>query len=135
MRVTRIPGDQYDIGDRPCRVWVNDMEVTDWIVADDFRRCVISPGIDYQVIDEDERKRTPDVVHNGSVRIDMVKGVSIPDGAVVTIAEEAPTSEGLQGLFVKVPEEPVEVPAPSYAAPVVKVTPKPAAKPKRKGRK
>lgn len=59
MRVTRIPGDFHDIGDRPCRVYLNEQPVDDWIVADDFRRVV----------------ETPDGARFGSVRIDMANSV------------------------------------------------------------
>lgn len=55
MRVTRIPGDHNDIGDRPCRVWCNEVEIAVWTVADDFRRVVETPG----------------KVHHGAVRIDL----------------------------------------------------------------
>ncbi|MGZ5121031.1 MAG: hypothetical protein ACXWCK_33600 [Burkholderiales bacterium] len=40
MRVTRIAGDANDIGATSCRVWINEVEVLDWTVADDFRRVV-----------------------------------------------------------------------------------------------
>lgn len=55
MRVTRIPGDHNDIGDRPCRVFCNEVEIEGWTVADDFRRVVETPG----------------KVHHGAVRIDL----------------------------------------------------------------
>lgn len=55
MRVTRIPGDHNDIGDRPCRVYCNEQEIEGWTVADDFRRVVETPG----------------KVHHGAVRIDL----------------------------------------------------------------
>jgi hypothetical protein len=59
MRVTKIAGDFYVIGDRPCRVWCNGHEVHDWTVADDFRRVV----------------ETPAGVHHGAVRIDLAPEV------------------------------------------------------------
>jgi hypothetical protein len=59
MRVTRIPGDFNDIGERECRVWCNGHEVIDWTVADDFRRVV----------------ETPAGVHHGAVRIDLAPEV------------------------------------------------------------
>jgi hypothetical protein len=40
MRVTRIPGDHHDIGGRDYRVYLNETEIKDWTVADDFRRVV-----------------------------------------------------------------------------------------------
>lgn len=79
MRVTRIPGDHNDIGERPCRVHCNEVEIEGWTVADDFRRVVETPG----------------KVHHGAVRIvlapeivgewPIVYGtVVMPDGRVLT---------------------------------------------------
>jgi hypothetical protein len=123
MRVTRIPGDANDIGNKTCRVWCNEVEVTDWTVADDFRRIVEAPGR---------------VLH-GAVRIEMGKAFSIPADAVhLTIAEPA-QPVGFHGIFVHVPDEPaVEAPAepaPTFAAPAVKVAPKHIPARKRKGGK
>ena len=59
MRVTRIPGDFNDIGERPCRVYCNEVEIEGWTVADDFRRVVETPG----------------KVHHGAVRIEMLPEV------------------------------------------------------------
>lgn len=84
MRVTRIPGDFNDIGDRPCRVWCNEIEILDWTTADDFRRVV----------------ETSDGPRFGSVRIDMHPHEGEP-------AEEAATH--LCGIFV--PEPKPEAPA------------------------
>ncbi len=113
MRVTRIHGDSHDIGDRPCRVYLNEQPVTDWIVADDFRRVV----------------ETPDGARFGSVRIDMQPQSS-------EAAEEAVTH--LCGVFV--PEPKPEAPAieivvaePEPVKPAAPVKPRPA--PRRKGRK
>lgn len=84
MRVTRTPGDPNDIGERPCRVWCNEAEITDWTAADDFRRVV----------------ETPDGPRFGSVRIDVQPQECEP-------AEEAATH--LCGMFV--PEPKPEAPA------------------------
>lgn len=104
MRVTRIPGDAHDIGDRTCRVWCNEVEIKDWTVADDFRRVVEAPG----------------KVHHGAVRIDLSTG-SVPASAI--------EPSGLHGIFVHVPDAPAAVealaePAPTFAAPAVKAAPK-----------
>jgi len=103
MRVTRIPGDHHDIGDRPCTVYLNEVPVADWIVADDFRRVV----------------ETPDGARFGSVRIDMQPQTEGP-------AEEAATH--LCGMFV--PEPKPEAPAieiieaePEPVKPVAKARP------------
>lgn len=84
MRVTRIPGDHNDIGDKPCRVYLNEAEITDWTVADDFRRVV----------------ETADGARFGSVRIDMQPQAAEP-------AVEAATH--LCGVFV--PDPKPEAPA------------------------
>lgn len=83
MRVTRIPGDFHDIGDRPCRVWCNEVEIEGWTVADDFRRVVETPG----------------KVHHGAVRIDLAP-VALP---VVNEGEEAfvPMAEDAKPIPVK----------------------------------
>lgn len=104
MRVTRIPGDHNNIGDRPCRVFCNEVEVTGWTVADDFRRVVETPG----------------KVHHGAVRIDLTV-----DAAPATAIEPS----GLHGVFVHVPDAPPVVeapaePAPTFAAPAIKAAPK-----------
>ena len=68
MRVSRIPGPNY-IYDVECRVYLNEIEVANWIVADDFRRVV----------------ETTEGARFGSVRIAMIGGAKIPDGATITI--------------------------------------------------
>jgi hypothetical protein len=124
MRVTRIPGDANDIGDKTCRVWCNEVEVIDWTVADDFRRIVEAPGR---------------VLH-GAVRIEMGNAFSIPAEAIhLTIAEPA-QPVGFHGLIVYTPDEPPVVeasaePAPTFAAPAIKVAPKRIPARKRKGSK
>jgi hypothetical protein len=129
MRVTRIPGDFNDIGDRPCRVYLNEVEVTDWTVADDFRRVVISPGVTYQFLEDAEPKQAPDTVRYGAVRIDMAPESAAP-------AEEAATH--LCGMFVVEPKP--EAPAieiveaePELQKPVAPTRAQPKAR--RKGRK
>jgi hypothetical protein len=118
MRVSTDPNDPAYIDDRPRRVWVNDREVIGWIVADEFRRCAI----------------TPSGVINGAVLIER-----LPDDAPEPVVEPQPIPiNSLSGIFEYVPDTPkaaeapapVEAPAPTYAAPVVKVTPKASAKPK-----
>lgn len=81
MRVTRIPGDFNDIGDKPCRVYLNDTEITDWIAADDFRRVV----------------ETPAGARFGAVRIQLGED---------TAPVEAPAMPhtALSGMFVPVPK-------------------------------
>lgn len=115
MRVTRIPGDFNDIGDRPCRVWCNEVEIQGWSVADDFRRVVETPG---------------GVLH-GAVRIDLT---------VDAVPAPAIEPSGLHGVFVHVPDAPVveapaAEPAPTFAAPAVKVAPKHVPARKRKAGK
>jgi hypothetical protein len=50
IRVSTDPNDpHYD--ERPRRVWCNDREVEGWTVADEFRRCVITPdGVIYGAV-------------------------------------------------------------------------------------
>jgi hypothetical protein len=143
MRVTRIPGDPHDIGDRPCRVWVNDIEILDWIVADDFRRSVISSGVKYQFLESEESKQAPDVVRYGAVRIDLIKGVTIPEGAVITLYPEregegmtspltAAMVEKLEGTGTvitrsDIPVEAESLPIPSNSMCGIFVSDKPAA--------
>jgi len=126
MRVTRIPGDQYDIGDRPCRVYCNEIQIEGWTVADDFRRVVETPG----------------KVHHGAVRIDL-------EGHEAAVSIETPAAmpiNSLSGMFVPEPKPvapavktveatpvPVQAPMPNFAAPTVNVTPK--ARPKTPARK
>jgi hypothetical protein len=84
MRVTRIHGDSHDIGSRPCRVWLNDVEIFNWTAADDFRRTV----------------QNPDGARFGSVRIDMAPQASEPEEAVthlggVFVAEPKPEAPAI----------------------------------------
>jgi hypothetical protein len=96
MRVSTDPADPAYIDARPRRVWLNDREVLDWTVADEFRRCVVTAA----------------GVLNGSVLIER-----LPEpGAPVIESAVAECVGGLSGVFVAVPE-PTE--APSFAPPVV----------------
>lgn len=108
MRVTRIPGDFHDIGDKPCRVYLSETEITDWTVADDFRRVV----------------ETPEGARFGAVRIDLTCAEPVA-------APEIPVTS-LSGMFVVDPKP--ETPAIEIveAEPVAPPAPKPAAKPKKK---
>jgi hypothetical protein len=99
MRVTRTPGDANEIGDRPCRVYLNQAEILDWTVADDFRRTV----------------ETPDGVRFGSVRIDMQPQASAPEEAVthlggVFVAEPEPEAPAIEIVEAE-PEPKVAAPA------------------------
>jgi hypothetical protein len=59
MRVSTDPTDPAYIDARPRKAWCNDIEVIGWTVADEFRRCVI----------------TPERVYNGSVRVERLPAV------------------------------------------------------------
>lgn len=72
MRVSTDPTDPAYVDDRPRRAWCNDVEITDWTVADEFRRSVIDKA---------------GKVHNGSVRVER-----LPD--VVEVVVEAPVRTG-----------------------------------------
>lgn len=114
MRVTRIPGDFYDIGDKPCRIYLNGAEIAEWIVADDFRRVV----------------ETPAGARFGSVRIDLscAEPVAAPDVPVTS----------LSGIFVAEPkpEAPaIEIIEAHKAEPIAPAAPvKALAKPARRKR-
>jgi hypothetical protein len=126
LRVSTDPNDPAYIDDRPRKVWLNDKEVAGWIVADEFRRCVIVRGVEYQCIEEETPRRAPDVVLHGAVLIER-----LPDDAADPVTEVAPESNShLCGIFVSdKPAAPVEEPAAepvaaTYAPPgVVEVTP------------
>lgn len=90
MRVTRNLGEEF-----PCRVWLNDVEIHDWIVADDFRRVV----------------EMPDGARFGSVRIQSL---------LTHASEHIAVNTGLSGVFEKVPEV---APAPDFTQPSVAVKP------------
>lgn len=85
MRVTRIPGDRFDIGDRPCRVFCNEIEIKDWTVADDFRRVVETPG----------------GVHHGAVRIDLAPlPEAAPEVEPEPEAEPAPVAKAKPNIHI-----------------------------------
>lgn len=90
MRVTRNTEREF-----PCRVWLNDIEIHDWVVADDFRRVV----------------ETPEGPRFGSVRIQSL---------LTQAAEPSPADTGLSGVFEKVPEV---APEPDFTQPTVQVKP------------
>lgn len=121
MRVSTDPTDPAYISDQPRRVWVNDREITGWTVADEFRRCVI----------------TPDGVLNGAVMIER-----LPSDAAEPVEAPAPeANNNLCGMFVAAPKakaEPAPEPepaAPSFAVPAVTVKPAAmSAKKRKKGR-
>jgi hypothetical protein len=88
MRVSTDPTDAAYIDDRPRKAWLNDLEITGWIVADEFRRCVITAA----------------GVMNGAVRIER-----LPSDAAEPVTEAAPESTShLCGIFVSDKPVPVE---------------------------
>lgn len=105
MRASIDPNDPAYIDDRPRRVWLNDAEIPDWSVADEFRRCVI---------------RKDGKVLNGSVLIERLPADKAEAPAPAPSA--APISTGFSGVFV--PDTPAATPAPSPTA-----TPAPPAAP------
>lgn len=114
MRVSTDPTDPAYIDDRPRRVWLNDREIIGWTVADEFRRCVI----------------TPDGVLNGAVVIERLPEV----GAAVVESVECVSS--LSGISVKAEGlAPEPVSAASFAQPKVAVKPAAMTAKKRKGKK
>ena len=82
MRVTKIAGDFHDIGDRPCRVFCNEIEIEGWTVADDFRRVVETPG----------------KVHHGAVRIEMPP--EVPELAPEVEPEPAPVAKAKPNIHI-----------------------------------
>lgn len=121
MRVSTDPTDPAYIDDRPRRVWLNDREIIGWTVADEFRRCVI----------------TPDGVLNGAVLIERLPEVGALD--VTTLADnerkfmQAPVEcvSGLSGISVKV-EEATPEPVVTFTQPKVAVKPAAMSATKRK---
>ena len=99
MRVSTDPKDPAFLDDRPRRAWCNDVEIEGWTVADEFRRCVV----------------TPTKVHNGSVRIERLPDDYVPNFTVSP--PEPPIDSGFTVMFVS--DKPAATPAP---------TPAPAAK-------
>jgi hypothetical protein len=103
MRVSTDPQDAaYD--PRPRRVWRNDVEVTGWTVADEFRRVVIVDG-------------QPQF---GSIRIERLE--SGEGGNPLQATPTAPVNTGFVGVMVHTPDPKPEAPAGApveAAAPVV----------------
>jgi hypothetical protein len=94
MRISTDPNDPAFLDDRPRKVWCNDVEIEGWTVADEFRRCVI----------------TPTKVHNGSVRIERLADDYVPN---FTVAPPAPPIHaGFTGVFVN-DKPPAPTPAPT----------------------
>lgn len=100
MRVSTDPTDPAFIDARPRRVWCNNVEVLGWLVADEFRRCVITAA----------------GVMNGAV---LIERLAEPGAEVVAPPPEC--SASLAGMLVKVEEAAPEVPAPTFAVPTVPV--------------
>ena len=105
MRVSTVPGDPHYVDARHRRAWVNDQEVLNWAVADEFRRCVI---------DLEGR------VYNGSVRVERLPAVGYPE-------PDKPSTPitGFVGVLVSDKEPPtvqvpVAVPVPTPALKKVK---------------
>lgn len=97
MRISTDPTDPAYIDERPRRVWVNNVEVLGWTVADEFRRCVITAA----------------GVMNGAV---LIERLAEPGAEVVAPPPECSTS--LAGMLVKVEAAP-DTPAPTFAVPAV----------------
>jgi hypothetical protein len=107
MRITKDPNDTAHFDDRPRRVWVNDREILDWTVADEFRRVV----------------QTANSVHNGAVRIERLPEPGAP------VVEPAPVAgTDLTGMFVAVPDPKPE--APKVEEPKPQANPVPQYSPK-----
>lgn len=103
MRVSTDPTDTAYIDDRPRRAWCNDVLIAGWTVADEFRRCVITPA----------------EVHSGSVHIERLPAAEVD--APVPVAD-APVPASLSGMFES------DKPAPAVVEPVKMAPAKPAAK-------
>lgn len=94
MRVSTDPADPAYIDDRPRAAWCNDRLIEGWVVADEFRRCVITAN---------------GKVHNGSVRVERLPA-EIED-EVQTASVTPITDAGFVGMFVNVPDvSPVPMP-------------------------
>lgn len=113
MRISTDPKDPAYVDGRARRAYLNGAEVTGWIVADEFRRCVVTAA----------------GVMNGSVSIERLDDEP---------AEEAPAaiepmpSNSMSGVFVSVPDKPVIAPLATVTTKAPrKARAKPAAKPKR----
>ncbi|MBT2326124.1 hypothetical protein J7E62_27730 [Variovorax paradoxus] len=106
MRVSTDPTDPAYIDARPRKAWCNDVLIEGWTVADEFRRCVI----------------TPEKVHNGAVLIERLPelGAITAESAAEVKEPAAPIDTGFIGMFEHVPDAPAPAVAPApVAAPVV----------------
>lgn len=113
MRVSTDPTDPAYIDDRPRKAWCNDRLIEGWVIADEFRRCVITAD---------------GKVHNGSVLIERLSD-SEAEPEVQASASTALTDAGFTGMFVNMPDvSPVPMPA---AVPAPKAAVKPKAKRRR----
>jgi hypothetical protein len=83
MRISTDPKDPAFVDARPRRVWCNDVLIEGWIVADEFRRVVI----------------TPDKVHHGSVMIEQLP----ENGEPPSPPPSAPISGSFSGMVEAVP--------------------------------
>jgi hypothetical protein len=94
MRVSTDPNDPAYIDARPRKAWVNDILIEGWTVADEFRRCVI----------------TPEKVHNGAVLIERLTDAEVePEVPAVEVPIDSMT-----GMFEYVPDaKPAPVAAPA----------------------
>lgn len=107
MRISTDPTDPAFVDARPRRVWVNEKEITGWVTADEFRRCVT----------------TSDGVLNGSVLIER-----LPEPGAPVVDDPVECASSLSGIMEKVPEEHAADPAPSFAVPSVPVKAAPVAR-------
>jgi hypothetical protein len=100
MRISTDPTDPAYIDDRPRRVTVNDVEVTDWLIADEFRRSVVLKS---------------GKVLNGCVGIERLADEG---AAPVEAVVDTPIATGFSGMFVSVQDAPAAAtPAPTAAPP------------------
>lgn len=114
MRVSTDPADPAYIDARPRRAWCNDLLIEGWVVADEFRRYVITAD---------------GKVQNGAVLVERLPAMQevAGDGSGVPLppAEDCP-SMGFVGVFEHVPDAPKApesggtVPAPAAEAPAAK---------------
>jgi hypothetical protein len=94
MRVSSDPTSP-EYNPRVLGVTLNDRQVQDWFIADDFRRCVILK--DGKVL-------------NGSVGFELAQNAAEPQETAVETA--APIDSGFSGVFVAAPDS---TPAPTTA--------------------
>jgi hypothetical protein len=101
MRVSTDPTDPAYIDERPRRAWVNDVLIEGWVIADEFRRCVIT--LDGKV-------------HNGAVLIERLPDAGEP--AAMLFDRPEPPAGPVEPMLVKVEEPPVvvDIPVPAKTA-------------------